>query len=140
MVPLRILLADDHVPFRNVLASVLALEEGFEVVGVAGDGVEAVELARQLEPDVILMDIAMPVMSGLAATRQICDERPDARVIIFTASETRNTMFAAVASGAAGCLPKKVDLTVLYETLRQAARGGAPAPASRDAGSPPRPA
>jgi len=118
MTPTRVLLADDHALFRQGVASLLAAESGFEVVGEAGDGQQALEMARELRPDVILMDISMPVMDGLEATRRIKAEMPHVRVVILTASDGENTLFEAVKSGAQGCLLKRIEPQALYDTLR----------------------
>jgi DNA-binding NarL/FixJ family response regulator len=128
----RILLVDDHPLFRAATACLLRPDLGFEVVGEAADGAEAVEQARLHRPDVILMDLAMPVMGGLAATRQILAENGEARVIVLTASESRDCRFSAFASGALACLPKNASMADFYATIRRVA--GMP-PADDAAGS-----
>jgi len=121
MCAVRVLLVDDHSLFRAAIANLLQSEPGFEVVGEAADGAEAVEQVRIHRPDVILMDLSMSVMDGLAATRQILARDASARVIILTAYESQDSQIAASASGALGCLPKNADLAVLYGTIRRIA-------------------
>ena len=124
--PIRVLLADDHALFRQGVASLLATESDFEVVGEAADGQQALELARELMPDVILMDVSMPVMDGLEATRRIKAEMPHVRIVILTVSDGERSLFEAVRCGAEGYLPKKVDPQALCGTLRGVVRGEAP--------------
>jgi DNA-binding NarL/FixJ family response regulator len=123
---IRVLLADDHALFRRGVASLLAAENGFEVVGEAVDGRQALEMARELMPDVILMDIAMPVMDGLEATRRIKAEIPYVRIVILTASDGDQSLFEAVKSGAQGYLLKNIEPHALYGTLRGVVQGEAP--------------
>jgi DNA-binding NarL/FixJ family response regulator len=123
---IRVLLADDHALFRQGLASLLAAQRDFEVVGEAGDGRQAVELARDLEPDVVLMDVSMPAMDGLEATRRMRAERPAVRVVILTVSCGTRTRLEAEASGARACLPKGIEPEALYDALRDAVQGASP--------------
>ncbi len=123
---IRVLIADDHTFFRRGVASLLAAESGFEVVGEAVDGQQAVAMARELMPDVILMDISMPVLDGLEATRRIKAEIPYVRIVILTASDGDRTLFEAVKSGAQGYLLKNIEPQALYGTLRGVVRGEAP--------------
>jgi DNA-binding NarL/FixJ family response regulator len=125
MTPLRVLLADDHALFRHGVASLLAAEVGFEVVGEAVDGREALEMARALRPDVILMDVSMPVMDGLEATRRIKAEMPAVRVVILTVSAGAGGDGEASRSGAEGFLSKMVEPKTLYGTLRGVVRAEA---------------
>jgi DNA-binding NarL/FixJ family response regulator len=124
--PIRILLVDDHALFRKGLAGLLAAERDFEVVGECGDGLGALEMARELMPDVILMDISMPVMNGLEATRRIKAEIPYVRIVILSASDGDHDLFEAVKNGAQGYLLKKIDPQALYGTLRGVVHGEAP--------------
>jgi len=126
MTPIRVLLADDHALFRQGVASLLAAELDFEVVGQAVDGRQALALARELMPDVILMDVSMPVMDGLEATRRIRAEMPHVRIVMLTVSDGEHTLFEAIQCGAEGYLPKKIDPQTLYGTLRGVAQGEAP--------------
>lgn len=126
MDPMKILLADDHALFRSGVASLLARQEDFEVVGEASNGHEAVEKAEALMPDVILMDIYMPGCTGLHATRRIKETLPYAKVIILTVSEEDQTLFEAIKSGAHGYLLKKIEPNELFEMIRGVSRGDAP--------------
>lgn len=125
MEKMRILLADDHGLFRKGLAGLLAAEPDFEVVGEAGTGREVVELARELMPDLVLMDIFMPEWNGLEATRRLKEELPYVRVVILTVSEREETLFEAVKAGAQGYLLKGIEPPELFEMLRGVGRGEA---------------
>jgi len=126
MPSIRVLLADDHALFRRGVASLLAAEGGFEVVGQAGDGRQALEMARALMPDVILMDVSMPVMDGLEATRRIKAEMPCARIVILTVADGERSLFESIQCGASGYLPKNVEPRVLCSTLRGVVQGEVP--------------
>jgi len=123
---IRVLLADDHTLFRGGIASLLATESDFDVVGQAADGGQAVEMARELMPDLILMDIQMPVMDGLEATRRIKLEIPYVKIVILTVLDEEQRLFEAVKSGASGYLLKNVGPKALYGTLRGVFQGEAP--------------
>jgi DNA-binding NarL/FixJ family response regulator len=123
---IRVLLVDDQVPFRKGVADLLAAERDFELVGEAGDGAEALELARELLPDVVLMDLSMPRMDGLEATRRIGAELPCARVVFLTVSDSERSLGESVKSGAHAYLPKSVAPQALLDTVRRVARGEAP--------------
>lgn len=125
MSPIRVLLADDHALFRRGVASLLAADRDFEVVGEAVDGQRAVEMARKLMPDVILMDISMPGTDGLEATRRIKAEMPYVRIVILTVSDGERSLFEAVKNGAQGYLLKKIEPQALYATLRGVVQGEA---------------
>jgi len=103
---IRVLIADDHRLFGQALESILATDDRLEVVGHAGDGSEAVQLALAVDPDVILMDIAMPIMDGFQATKQIRKQRPQSRVLMLTASNSRTDLDRARKAGAAGYVTK----------------------------------
>jgi DNA-binding NarL/FixJ family response regulator len=103
---IRVLIADDHRLFGQALESILATDDRLEVVGHAGDGSEAVQLALAVDPDVILMDISMPIMDGFQATKQIRKQRPHARVLMLTASNSRTDLDRARKAGAAGYVTK----------------------------------
>lgn len=119
---MRVLLVDDHRLLLEGLANLLEAH-GVEIVGTAQDGWEAVEAARALRPDVILMDISMPKCDGLAATRLIRGEWQDARIVILTTSMQDNDLFEAVKSGAFGYLLKSMDADALVEALGQVQEG-----------------
>jgi DNA-binding NarL/FixJ family response regulator len=103
---IRVLIADDHRLFGQALEAILATDDRLEVVGHAGDGSEAVQLALVVEPDVILMDIAMPIMDGFQATKQISRQRPHASVLMLTGSNSRFDVDRAREAGAAGYVTK----------------------------------
>jgi DNA-binding NarL/FixJ family response regulator len=103
---IRVLIADDHRLFTQALEAILDTDRRLEVAGHAADGAEAVELALSLDPDVILMDIAMPNMDGFEATKQIRKQRPHARILMLTGSNSRSDVSRARAAGAAGYVTK----------------------------------
>ena len=107
MARMRVLLADDHALFRDGLASLLTAWD-VEVVGQASDGLEAVAKARRLKPDLVLMDVHMPRLNGLEATRMIKAELPDTNVVILTVSDNEESVFEAVKSGAQGYILKNI--------------------------------
>jgi DNA-binding NarL/FixJ family response regulator len=119
---MKLLIADDHTLFRESLRSLLT-PRGFEIVGEARDGREAVELARRLKPDIVLMDLSMPGLDGLAATRLISAEMPEVKVVILTASEEDAQLFEAIKSGAQGYLMKSLDSQDFFSLLEGLGRG-----------------
>lgn len=121
-----VLLVDDHALFRQGLASLLSAQEGIEVVGQASDGHEALEKVRELVPDLILMDIKMPGLNGLEATKLIKEELPHTRIVILTVSEDDQDLFDAVRNGAEGYLLKTLRAEELFELLKGVFRGEAP--------------
>ncbi|MBI2158290.1 MAG: response regulator transcription factor [Candidatus Rokubacteria bacterium] len=121
----RILVVDDHALFRKGVATLLSDTEGFTVVGEARDGREAVAKAQTLAPDVVLMDIYMPNMDGLEATRRIKQAMPSTRVVVLTISEEDQNLFEALKAGAHGYLLKSVEPEELFRTLRGIVRGEA---------------
>src|SRR5438876_1223877 len=102
----RVLIADDHRLFGQALESILATDERLQVVGHAGDGADAVQLALSVEPDVILMDISMPIMDGFQATKQIRKQQPRACILMLTGSNSRTDLDRARKAGAAGYVTK----------------------------------
>ncbi|NTW04356.1 MAG: response regulator transcription factor, partial [Oscillochloris sp.] len=121
---IRLLLVDDNEIFLQILQRLL-MSRGFTIVGVASSGQEAIEQARTLQPDIILMDVEMPEIGGLEATSAIIDERPDARIVILTVAEDDETLFDAVRRGAAGYLLKDVDIDQLSQYILGLMRGEA---------------
>jgi DNA-binding NarL/FixJ family response regulator len=125
MTPMRAVLADDHPLFLDGLASLLRAR-GWEIAGTAADGAEAVELTRRLHPDVVFMDLMMPGMGGLEATRVIASELEDVRVVIVTVSEGDANLFQAIRDGAHGYLVKNTPPDEFAELLEALERGEAP--------------
>ncbi|QFZ19817.1 response regulator [Saccharothrix syringae] len=123
MNPVRVLLVDDQALFREALATLLGTHDGIEVVGEAGDGDEALRRSAELAPDVVLMDLRMPVLDGVAATRRLRVERPGARVIALTTFDDDEDVFAALRAGAVGYLLKDVSSARLVEAVLAASRG-----------------
>lgn len=128
MPPARILLADDHDLFREGLASLINAQPDLEVAGQAIDGLEALALARELHPDLIIMDIQMPVCDGLEATRLILEEWSEARIVILTVHDEDEKLFEAIKAGASGYLLKNTNSVDFLNNLREALSGGAPLP------------
>jgi len=124
--PIRVLLVDDHALFRKGLASLIDPLEDMEVVGEAGDGREALERARELMPDLILMDIQMPGWDGLKATQLIKEEMPYVKIVMLTVSDDDKDLFEAIKQGAQGYLLKDIEPEELFELLRGVYRGEAP--------------
>ncbi len=121
--PIKVLLVDDQTMFRDGMRVLLRAQKEFEVVGEAGDGEEALRKAAELNPDVILMDLRMPVMDGAAATRHLRNSQPGCRVIVLTTFDEDAAVFDALRSGAIGYLLKDAPSEKLYEAIRAAARG-----------------
>ncbi len=123
--PLRIVVADDHPVYRDGLALLLGSVAGLEVVGTAADGAEAVAVVREQLPDVVVMDVQMPVLDGIEATRRIAAEVPSVGVVVLTMSEDDGTVFAAVRAGARGYLLKGADQEEVVRAITTVASGGA---------------
>ena len=120
---IKILLVDDQPLFREGLRTLLSVQSDFEIVGEAGNGEEAIKLARTLQPAVVLMDLQMPVLDGVAATRCLKTEQPDCRVIVLTTFDDDENVFDGLRAGAVGYLLKDVPSEKLCEAIRLAARG-----------------
>ncbi len=120
---IKILLVDDQALFREGLRTLLDLQPDFEVVGEASHGEEALRMAVNLSPQVILMDLRMPVMDGVTATKRIKDSLPQCKVIVLTTFDDDEDVFEGLRAGAVGYLLKDVSSEKLYEAIRSAARG-----------------
>jgi DNA-binding NarL/FixJ family response regulator len=121
--PVRIVVADDQRAVREALATVLDAEDGLEVVGLASDGNEAVELAHRFEPDVVLMDLRMPNADGVTATRRMAAELPDVRVVVLTTFADDASILSALEAGASGFLTKDAGREQIALAVRSAAAG-----------------
>ena len=119
----RILLADDQALFREALRMLISSQPDLEVVGEAANGQEAIKLADSLRPNVVLMDLQMPVMDGVAATRQLHSDQPDCRVIALTTFDSDQYVFDCLRAGAVGYLLKDAPSENLFAAIRAAARG-----------------
>ena len=120
---IRVLLVDDQEIIRQGLATIFKYAEGIEVVGYAADGKQALALARELKPDVVMMDLKMPGLGGIPATRQIIAELPDTRVVILTTYDTDDLVFEGIKAGASGYLLKDASAETLVEAIRGVMRG-----------------
>ena len=121
--PIRVLIADDHERFRRGLKMVLEAEDGIDVVAQAGTGAEAVERVEELAPDVVLMDVRMPVQNGIEATRTIREAFPSTRIIMLTVSDDEDDLFDAVKAGANGYLLKEVSIEEVADAVRAVVQG-----------------
>ena len=125
MSKIRTLLADDHRLFREGLINILDTQPDFVVVGEAGDGLEAAVMAHKLKPDLILMDVGMPVCDGLEATQKIKHEMPDVTIVMLTVRDENEKLFEAIRNGAQGYLLKSITSREMLSLLRGAVRGEA---------------
>ncbi len=121
--PIRVVIADDHLIVREGLQLILETADEFELVGEAADGAQAVQLANELKPDVILMDLQMPKMDGLTAIEQIRAQQQDVAIVILTTYNEDDRMIRGLRAGARGYLLKDTDRETLLNTIRAAARG-----------------
>jgi DNA-binding NarL/FixJ family response regulator len=122
-VPIRLLIVDDHPVVRGGLRGMFAGDDGFEVVGEAGNGAEAVAEAERLRPDVVLMDLRMPEVGGVEATRRLRQRAPSAQVLVLTTYDTDDDVLPAVEAGATGYLLKDAPREELVRAVRAASRG-----------------
>jgi DNA-binding NarL/FixJ family response regulator len=120
---IRVLIVDDHALFRRGLIMVLESEEGIEVVAEAEDGEEAVRKAADAAPDVVLMDVRMPRVSGIEATRQIADVVPTAKILMLTVSDEEEDLYEAIKAGATGYLLKEISIEEVADAIRAVTHG-----------------
>lgn len=120
---IRVLVADDHPIVRSGIVGLLSLDDGLEVVGEASDGVEAVELAHTLRPDVVLIDLRMPRLSGAEATARLAEELPEVRVLVLTTYESDDDILGAIEAGASGYLLKASPQEEIVAGIRSVAEG-----------------
>jgi DNA-binding NarL/FixJ family response regulator len=123
--PVRVLLVDDDKLMRAGLRAVFSVDEGIEVVGEAADGRAAIDSARRLKPHVVLMDVRMPEMDGITATRKLLEAAPEARVVIVTTFEEDDYVFGGLAAGASGFLLKRTEPEELISAIHTVAAGEA---------------
>jgi two-component system nitrate/nitrite response regulator NarL len=120
---IRVLIIDDHTLFRSGIRLLLERQEGFEVVGEAGDVLDGAKRAKTLKPDVVLLDLHMPGTSGLAAIPLLLEEAPQAQIVMLTVSEDAEDLIDAMRAGACGYLLKNIDTDFLLDSIRRAANG-----------------
>jgi DNA-binding NarL/FixJ family response regulator len=122
--PVTVLVADDHPVFRDGLASLLATQPDVEVVATAADGAEAVRAAIELKPDVVVMDLQMPELNGIEATRRLSTQLPDTKILVFTMGEEDGTVLAAMRAGARGYLVKGASQQEVARAITTVHTGG----------------
>jgi len=120
---IRVLIADDHPVVREGVMAMLQSSGEFEIVGLAVDGLEALRLAEELRPDVVLIDVQMPNMDGIEATSHITQRVPATRVVIFSSFDQEEYIYKAIQAGARAYLLKDIELPALLDVIRAAARG-----------------
>lgn len=120
---IKILIADDHTVVRTGLRTILGLQKGFKVVGEAIDGEDAVSAVRRLHPDVVIMDLMMPVMDGVRATEAIIQNHPETRIVILTTYTSSDDISRALSAGALGALAKTANYAELVAAIRSAVQG-----------------
>ena len=123
MNPIRVLIVDDHTLFRSGIKLLLQRDGGFEVAGEAGDGLEGVKRAKSLKPDIVLLDLHMPGISGREAVQLIIEEVPETRVVMLTVSEDAEDLVDCLRAGATSYLLKNIETDYLIEAIHRAARG-----------------
>jgi DNA-binding NarL/FixJ family response regulator len=128
MKQIRVMLVDDHALFREGLSGIISAQSDMQVIGEAGDGLEAFVKARELKPDLILMDVQMPGMDGVEAVRQIKHILPETIIVMLTVRDDDDKLFEALKNGAQGYLLKDISSQLLLEMLRGALRGAAALP------------
>lgn len=121
--PIRVLIVDDQALFREGLNTILSVHEEFQVIGEAANGEEALRLAVQLQPQVVLMDLRMPLMDGVRSTQMISSQAPNCKVIVLTTFDDDESIFDGLRAGAVGYLLKDVASEKLFEAIRATARG-----------------
>jgi len=124
--PIRILLADDHALVRQGTAELLRREADLKVVGEASNGEQAVELCQALQPDIVVMDVRMPLLSGIEATRRIREGQPNVQVLVLSAHDDDQYVFSLLQAGASGYLLKSAPIGDLIRAIRQVAKGESP--------------
>ena len=125
MASIRLLIVDNHTLFRQGLVSLLQSEPGYEVIGEASSGEESLHIVPELEPDVVLMDVKMPGIGGVEATRRLIGTNPEARVLMLTVSEEEESLFAAIQAGARGYILKNADASDLLDAIQRVHAGEA---------------
>lgn len=120
---IRVMICDDHALFRRGLIMVLESEEGMDVVGEAEDGEEAIRKVEELAPDVVLMDVRMPRVSGIEATRQIAEVNPTAKILMLTVSDEEDDLYDAIKAGATGYLLKEISIEEVANAIRAVVSG-----------------
>lgn len=121
--PIRVLIVDDHTLFRSGIKALLQRHKDFEVVGEAGDGLEGLKRAKSLQPNVVLLDLHMPGISGREAVKLLAEEVPECNVLLLTVSEAAEDLIETIRAGARGYLLKNIETDFLLDSIRSAARG-----------------
>ena len=121
--PIRVLIVDDHALFRRGLIQVLQFEDGIEVVGEAEDGEDAIAKAEEHAPDVLLMDVRMPRVSGIEATRRLAESLPTTKILMLTVSDEEDDLYEAIKAGATGYLLKEISIEEVANAIRSVNQG-----------------